>query len=119
MAAFGLCAAPADEPPEKPSADGADGEDGTGDDSPAAGQSAGPRIYLWPCNLPTFNAWQRLQTQWAHDASGKPTGLPNDRVIPFLERVLRLKPKPFAEMFDGLQAMERAALDVWREQRSE
>lgn len=113
-AAFGLCLAAqdADEGDEIPTT-AADGQA----DQPQARQGAGPRVYLWPCNLATFNAWQRVQTQWQHDASGKPTGLQYAGVMPFLARVLRLKPKAFDEIFSGLQAMERAALGVWREQR--
>lgn len=110
LAAWGLCLAPDGDDEDNPPSDSI---------SDGAGRTAGPQCFLWPCNLPTFNAWQRLQTQWTHDASGKPTGLPNERVMPFLERVLRLKPKPFAEMFEALQAMELAALEVWREQRQD
>lgn len=72
--------------------------------------------YLWPCNLPTFNVWQRVQTQWAYDASGQRTGLRYQDVMAFMDRLRLVKPKDFDACFAGLQAMEFAALQAWGEQ---
>lgn len=85
----------------------------------AARQSTpGAKCYLWPCNLPTFNCWQRLQTQWRVGGMGSRTGLDYTAVIRYMHDVLRIKPKVFAEMFRSLQAMEIAALEVWSEQKN-
>lgn len=86
-----------------------DDEDGTG--APDA------MCYLWPCNVPAFNAWQRLQTQWRESAMGGRTGLDYSAVAAFLRDVLRIKPKARADLFAGIQAMEVAALNVWNQEK--
>ena len=108
MAAWGLCIAPDDDDEDNPPSDGA---------SDGAGRTAGPQCFLWPCNLAAFNAWQRVQTQWRTDGAGGRTGLDYAGVIAYLVDVLRIKPQARAELLGGLQAMEWAALEVWREQR--
>ena len=75
--------------------------------------------YLWPCNLPTFNAWQRLQTQWRCSGMGERTGLDYSAVISYLRQVLGTPRKDLADLLAGLQAMEFAALEVWAEQASQ
>lgn len=74
-----------------------------------------PKCYLWPCNLPTWRAWQRLQSQWRSGATGMPTGLDYASVNSFLRHALHLGSKSQAGMFDQLQAMEFSALKGFAE----
>lgn len=77
-----------------------------------------PRVvYLWPQNIPAWNLWMRVQTQW-HCAGmdGRRTGLDYAGVqacmgLAGIPRKLR------AEVFALLQAMEGAALDEWARAR--
>ena len=100
LAAWGLCLAPDPD-----------------DDDDGAAAPEEPKCCLWPCNVAAFNAWQRVQTQWRTDAAGGRTGLDYAGVIAYLVDVLRIKPQARAELLGGLQAMEWAALEIWREQR--
>jgi len=75
------------------------------------------KFYLWPCNLPTFNLWQRIQTQWRVSGLGERSGLDYDSVISYMRKVARIKNKEFQEMFSGLQAMESATLMALAEKR--
>ncbi len=70
-------------------------------------------FYLWPCNLRTFNAWLQLQTQWRYNATGKRTGLCYASVQAWLGSQPGLRPRRRAEVMQGLQAMEIAAINVW------
>lgn len=79
-----------------------------------------PRIeaapwYLWPCNLPTWHLWLRLQTQWRQAGmAGQPAGLDYAAVWAVLQGLRVRKPR---EVFEHLQGMERAALTAWAERR--
>lgn len=76
------------------------------------------KCYLWPCNVPTYNIWQRLQTQWRRAGmDNTPTGLDYTAVTAYLVDVLRTPAKQRPEIFEGLQAMECATLDEWNKQR--
>lgn len=92
MAAFGLCA---------------EGEGAAAPDE---------KCYLWPCNLPAWNLWQSIQTQWREGMQGR-TGLDYAAVTAYMRDVLRIRHKRFAEMFSAIRAMEVAALNTWAEQR--
>ena len=81
-------------------------------DAPVAGT-----CYLWPCNVPTFNVWQRIQTQWRVGGMGDKTGLDYASVGAYLRDVEKLKVKEFRDTFIGLQAMELAALKAWAQDR--
>lgn len=83
-------------------------QQGADDDTPPPPD----KCYLWPCNVPTFNLWQRLQTQWRVGGMGGCTGLDYAGVNACMD-LLRIKPKGRSELFSGLQAMEFAALQVW------
>lgn len=87
------------------------------DRSEAQGDRGG-KCYLWPCNLPTFNLWQAVQTQW-HRAGlgGTKTGLHYEAVIAYMRDVLGIKRKDRAELFAGIKAMEVAAINTWAEQQ--
>ena len=73
-------------------------------------------VWLWPCNVRTWNLWLRLQTQWRVGANGR-DGLDYQGVSAYLREVERIKPRHFAATFAALQAMEWAALDEWAKQR--
>lgn len=71
---------------------------------------------LWPENLPTFNLWQAVQTQWRSGGMGPPTGLDYGGVQACM--ALRgVRKKEQAELFSGLQAMEQATLSAWDKQK--
>lgn len=77
-------------------------------------EGTGPdKCYLWPCNLPTWNIWQRLQTQWRTGPMGGRDGLDYAAVIRYLQEVVRLRPRHFQRVFAELQAMEFAAQDEY------
>lgn len=71
---------------------------------------------LWPENLPTFNFWQVIQTQWRTSGTGYPTGLDYDGVLACMS-MRGIRKKDQAEMFAGLQAMEQATLIAWDKQK--
>ncbi len=75
------------------------------------------KCYLWPCNIPAFNLWQNIQTQWRVGGLGYRTGLDYTSVIDYMRDVCRIKPRHWKDMFAGVQAMEQAALKAWAEQR--
>lgn len=68
-------------------------------------------VFLWPENLPIWNHWLALQTQWRTGAAGA-TGLDYAAVLAYLAFA---EPARAArrEAFTCLQAMERAVLCVW------
>ncbi len=88
----------------------------------AEGDEAAPqedKCYLWPCNVATFDIWQRLQSQWrVGGIGGERTGLDYAGVISYLREVAHVRNKDLPEVFGGLQAMELAALEVWASQRT-
>jgi hypothetical protein len=76
------------------------------------------KCYLWPCNVPTFNLWKAVQTQWRRAGMvGAKTGLDYDAVIAYMRDVLGIKRKDRAELFAGIKAMEVAAINTWAEQQ--
>lgn len=76
------------------------------------------KCYLWPCNVPTFNVWQAVQTQWRRAGMvGAKTGLDYEAVIAYMRDVLGIKRKDRAELFAGIKAMEVAAINTWAEQQ--
>lgn len=81
----------------------------------AAEPPADPEVYLWPCNEPVWQLWQRVQTQWDVGMGG-PTGLRYEGV-----RVVMgfcgLPRRERAWAFECIQAMERAVLRVYAERR--
>ena len=86
-----------------------------------AAQSSTPAVrycYLWPCNLPAFEVWQCVQTQWREGMGGR-SGLDYTAVCAYLREVRGLKKTALQSMFAGLQAMERAALEAWNEDRKD
>ena len=75
-------------------------------------------IYVWPENLPVWNVWLRLQTQWrVSGGMGSRSGLDYAAVMAYFRYVERLRPVELTETFRLIQAMELTALDVWAQER--
>lgn len=72
-------------------------------------------VYLWPDNVVAWNCWQGVQTQWRVGMGGA-TGLDYAGVRAFLDEQ-QLAGDERREVFAGIQACERATLEVWAEQR--
>lgn len=72
-------------------------------------------FYLWPDNLSTFRIWLSVQTQWRKDG-GRPTGLDYSGVETCL-RLRGVKKSQWGPVFDVIQDMEIASLNVWAEQK--
>lgn len=77
--------------------------------------AAEEEFYLWPENVPTFNLWLAVQTQWHAGMNGR-TGL-DYAGVDVCMRLHQVRKKEQREMFVGLQAMEQAALDEWSKKR--
>lgn len=76
-----------------------------------------PQIFwLWPDNKPTFDVWQRLQTQWQVGPAG-PVGLHYPGVEVVMARC-GYRNKRADRLFNELQHMENAALAAWQEKRN-
>lgn len=76
------------------------------------------KFYLWPCNVPMYLLWGRLQTQWIVSMHGR-EGLDYDSVIRYLREVAHVRPRRLPEFMVCIQALERAALEEWNEQRAQ
>ena len=76
----------------------------------------GEPLGVWPENWPIVNLFSRLSTQWRVGFSG-PTGLDYGAAWLLIDR-MRLPDAEADEMFDGVQVMERAAMDAMNENRS-
>lgn len=84
-----------------------------------AGEAEPPpdQCYLWPCNVPAWNVWHGVQTQWRVGMAGR-EGLDYGGVESYLRSLPGVRPKARAELFFCLRAMERAALDEWEKKRN-
>lgn len=69
-------------------------------------------VEVWPENWQAFEVFSRLGTQWSVSMGG-PTGLRYEAIYPLIDRMCGRD--DWLQMFDDLQTMERAALDVMRE----
>jgi hypothetical protein len=85
---------------------------------PEGGGAAAPDdlVWLWPENESVWRHWHRLQTQWRVGLGGR-EGLDYPGVATYLREVWRVKQRDFAPTFRCIQAMERAALEVWDSKR--
>lgn len=72
-------------------------------------------FHLWPECVPAWRVWNAVQSQWLHSFEGR-EGLsyPGVEVVMRMHRVRR---RDWSSTFVLLQAMERAALEVWDEER--
>ena len=68
-------------------------------------------VEVWPENWPVFEVFSRVGTQW-NVSMGGPTGLRYEAIYPLIDRMCEGE---WLQMFDDLQVMERAALDLMRE----
>ena len=72
-------------------------------------------FYLWGENVPAFNLWLSVQTQW-HTDNGVRTGLNYPGVeVCMKQGCVRKKDRQW--YFAALQVMERAALEEWTKER--
>lgn len=80
----------------------------------ALAATAVEEIDLWPCNLPAWQCWQNLQTQWRVGMAGR-TGLDYAAVLAYLRAVHGLRGPELLEVFGGLQGCEMAILELQAE----
>lgn len=73
-------------------------------------------IHLWPDNLPAWNCWHALQTQWRIGMAGA-TGLDYTGVLAYLERIEGLTGSDLREQFELMQACEAVTLREWAKKR--
>lgn len=96
-----------------------------GHDDPAPMHLSGPpgfalpqfvhEVYLWPCNVQAWQCWCDLQTQWRVGVAGA-TGLDYAGVRAYLDEE-GLAGDSRRDVVAGIRAAERAALEVWAQQR--
>lgn len=85
----------------------------------ASSQATTHEAYLWPCNVPAWNCWCAVQTQWRTGAAGA-TGLDYAGVRAYLdEQGIASGSDQRRDIFTGICAAERATLEVWAEQAEE
>jgi hypothetical protein len=92
-----------------------------GPDGEAATLVSGPPLdewYLWPENVPAWQLWMQVQTQWRVGGMGGATGLDHTAVWADLDH-FGIPKRRRREVFGYLCAMERVVLDVWAEQAAE
>ena len=70
-------------------------------------------LYLWPENVPSWNLFQAMSTQWMAGMAGA-TGL-NYPGVEVVMRKARVKRCDEERIFHEIQCMERATLSAWRE----
>lgn len=73
-------------------------------------------VYLWPCNVTAWHCWCAVQTQWRAGFNGA-TGLDYAAVLGYLQTVARQRGRRLRDVFQAIQAAERAVLDVWADRR--
>lgn len=73
-------------------------------------------FYLWPENVPAWNLFCKVRTQWNTD-NGEPTGL-NYPGVEVVMRKHRIKRSEELDVFNKIQAMEEATLKAWSEKRN-
>ena len=75
-------------------------------------------FWLWPENIPLWNAWHSLQSQWrSAGADGQRTGLDYAAVTAWLQAHgwHHRRTRSLRHALAALGAMEAAALRVWAE----
>ena len=78
-------------------------------------EASGEDVKVWPDNVPTLNVFVAMSTQWRVGHSGA-TGL-DYAALPVVEDRVGIKPDDRRAVFDGLRAMEEAALAQMAENR--
>jgi hypothetical protein len=74
-------------------------------------------VFIWDINLPAFNVFCSLMTQWRVGVNGA-TGL-DYNVIPAVGKMMGYKQKQINEMFADIQLMENEALITLRENQKD
>lgn len=72
-------------------------------------------LYLWPENVPSWNLFQAVSTQWMCGPDGA-TGL-NYEGVQVVMRMRRIKRQDEQRLFSEIQVMERATLRAWSERK--
>ncbi len=72
--------------------------------------------YLWPDNVQAWACWVGVQTQWRTGMAGA-TGLDYAGVRAYLHEQPDIEREARPDIFRGIQAAERATLEVWADQR--
>lgn len=72
-------------------------------------------LYLWPENVPTWNLFQALSTQWVPGMSGA-VGL-NYQSVNIVMAHWCIPRRDRQRVFSEIQAMERATLLAWEERK--
>jgi len=72
---------------------------------------------LWPCNVPAWQAWQAVRTQWREGMGGR-TGLDYAGVRAWFD-LQGIRGAKRRRLFAGIQACEAATLEAWAEQREQ
>lgn len=75
-------------------------------------------FYLWPENVPAWNIFVDLRTQWREGFNGR-TGLDYGAVIAHLRHGLRLPHRKFQEFYALVRVAEHGYLEGVRELREE
>jgi len=78
-----------------------------------------PTFWLWPENVPIWNAWHALQTQWrVHAMDGTRLGLDYASVTAWLQAQgwRHGRRRSLRHALACLGAMESAVLPIWRDQ---
>lgn len=82
--------------------------------------AAPPRARLWPCNVPAWNAWLAVQTQWRHAGMvGLATGLDYASVAAYLRaQGIGQRARPgvpsLGQLLDDLRVCEGITLEEWK-----
>ena len=71
---------------------------------------------LWPENVPAFELWLAVQTQWRMGPNG-PIGLDYAGVEAHMRCGLRMRPRQLRRRWGELRAMEQAALEEFAQRR--
>ena len=88
--------------------------------APAGAAAPGPAdepIYLWPCNVPAWNHWWAVQSQWRSGMAGR-DGLDYAGVRAYLDEA-GLCGDERRDIFKAIRAAEQASLEAWAQQRRE
>ena len=78
-------------------------------------EASGEAVGVWPDNVSTLNVFVAMSTQWRVGNNGA-TGL-DYAALPVVEDRVGIKPDDRRAVFDGLRAMEEAALAQMAENR--
>lgn len=73
-------------------------------------------MYLWPCNVPAWDVWTELQTQWRTGVAGA-TGLDYAAVRALLDELGYVPGDERRHLFDCIRAAESEVLSAMAQRR--